>query len=339
VELYPLNPKQLARFREAVYPSGRKSDPCDAELLATFLANHRDKLHRWEPDLVETRLLAELVELRRKLVDERKSQQLRLLSTLKQYFPLIVTLFKDALISDFVLQLLKRWPSLTELQRANPKTLRSFLHRHGGIDNEQQTTLIKKIRSAMPLTKDPALMETYPLYVQSLVQQILELNKSVAQFDHKLKAVVAKHPDEPLFRRCPGAGEVLVPRLIAAFGSDRDRYQSAEEVQSYTGIAPIIQASGKSRVVSKRIFCPRFLRQTFHEFADQARRWSSWSRAYYKLKRSQGMKHQAAVRALAFKWIRIMFHLWKTRTLYSEAFYIQKLKEKGSPIIAFLEPI
>lgn len=336
VELYPINPKQLARFREAVYPSGKKSDPGDAELIARFLLNHRDQLRRWQPDDAQTRKLAYLAQLRRKLVDERTSLGLRLLGTLKLYFPLIMTLFGSTMTNQLVLELLKRWPSLSELKKAHPKALRDFFKRHGVTNADRQTTLIKSIRSATPLTEDSAIIETHTPYVQVIAGQILYLNQAVAEFDNKLRAALTAHPDDQVFRSVPGAGDVLIPRIIAAFGSDRERYQSAEEVQNRSGIAPLTKESGQSRTVSKRIACPKFLRQTFHEFADQARRWSAWSRAFYDLKKSQGMKHQAAVRALAFKWIRILFRLWKTRTTYSEAKYIENLKEKNSPILAFL---
>ena len=339
VELYPINPKQLARFRDAVYPSGKKSDPQDAELIAMFLLNHRPQLRRLQPDTPETRNLAYLVELRRKLVDERKSLSLRLISTLKLYFPLLLTLFADKITSELVLQLLKRWPSLTELKRAHPKSLRSFLQQHGISNEDRQTKLIESVRSAAPLTKDPVIIGTHSLYVQAVAQQIAHLNQAVAAFDDKLRTAVATHPDECLFRALPGAGDVFVPRLIAAFGSNRERYESAEEIQNSSGIAPITKESGKSRTVSKRIACSKFLRQTFHEFADQARRWSSWARAFYNLKKSQGMKHQAAVRALAYKWIRIIFRLWKDNAIYSESQYVQHLRDKNSPLIPFLDTI
>ncbi len=53
--VYPLNPKQLARFREAFYPSGGKNDPTDAELAARFLEHHRRQLRPYRPDSPETR--------------------------------------------------------------------------------------------------------------------------------------------------------------------------------------------------------------------------------------------------------------------------------------------
>ena len=337
IQIYPVNPKQLARYREAVYPAGGKSDPRDAQLLATFLLHHREQLRLWQPDTVETRRLAYLSQLRRKLVEERKSLGLRLESTLKLYFPSVLTLFQKTTISEFMGDLLDRWATLEQLQRAHPKALRHFFDKHGIRDEDRQTKLIDAIRSATPLTRDDALISTHALFVKSIARQIAETNRGVAEFEEELRRCVAQHPDEALFRALPGAGDALVPRLIAAFGSDRERYQSAEDIQNYSGIGPVTKRSGQSCSVHQRFACPKFLKQTFHEFADHARRWSAWSRAYYDLKRSQGMKHNAAVRALAFKWIRIMFRLWKTRSIYSEDAYLAQLHQKGSPLIPFLQ--
>ena len=281
--------------------------------------------------------MAHLAELRRKLVDQRKSLGMRLSSTLKLYFPIIVTLFGKSLTSDLILSLLRRWPSLAELKRPHPKTLRTFFAEHGVRNAERQTEWINAIRSATPLTKDAALIEPHALFVQSLTRQIEELNRAIAEFDDALERTAAEHPDESLFRALPGAGDALVPRLIAAFGSDRDRYASAENLQSYSGIAPITRRSGQVCSVTRRHACPKFLRQTFHEFADHARQWSSWSKAFYAMKRATGMKHHAILRALAFKWLRIIFRLWKTRATYSEAQYVNHLRQKNSPLIQYLE--
>ena len=204
-------------------------------------------------------------------------------------------------------------------------------------NHDQQTKFLDTVRTATPLTKDDALIQPRAMYVKSLAQQIRDLNSAIAEFDEELQKLAAAHPDQELFRSLPGAGDALVPRLIAAFGSDREKYTSAEQMQNHSGIAPITRQSGKSKHVCKRLACPKFLRQTFHEFADHARKWSSWSKAFYKMKRDTGMKHHAAVRALAYKWIRIIFRLWQNRELYSEQQYLQQLTKTNSPIIPFLE--
>src|SRR5438445_1016256 len=145
--------------------------------------------------------------------------------------------------------------------------------------------------------------------------------------------VFAHHPDQALFDSFPGAGPVCAPRLSAAFGTDRSRWQSATEVQSHSGIAPVTERSGKALWVHHRLACPKFVKQTFHEFADQSIRFSQWARAYYDQQRGRGNDHHAALRALAYKWIRILFRCWKDRKPYDEATYIEALRRHASPLI------
>src|SRR5580765_4937267 len=103
------------------------------------------------------------------------------------------------------------------------------------------------------------------------------LRAQIGVFDQRIAELVADHPDGALFRSLPGAGDALVPRLIVAFGTQRDRYQSAYEMQCYSGIAPVTEASGNSQWVHFRFTCPTFLRQTFHEFAGCSIQQSEWA--------------------------------------------------------------
>jgi transposase len=334
LRLYPVNPKQLARYREAINPSGSKDDPADARLLAQFLQHYGAQLRPLIPDTAATRQLGRLAEIRRKIVDERTRLTLQLSSTLKQYFPQLIELCST---QPLLLDVLLRWPTLALLKRVHVRTLRAFLKEHGLTNEERQTEFIQAVRGAVPLTRDEAVIEPNALYSSLLARQIQELSRTIAELEKQIAVKTQKHPDQHIFRALPGAGDALVPRLIVAFGTVRERYTSAEQMQCYSGIAPVTRQSGKSSHVSCRYACPKFLRQTFHEFADQARKWSSWSAAYYRHKRDTGCRHQAAVRALAFKWIRIMFHLWKTRSTYDESFYIQQLRKRNSPVVKFLE--
>ena len=89
---------------------------------------------------------------------------------------------------------------------------------------------------------------------------------------------VKNHPEERLFASFPSAGPVLVPRLIAAFGTQRDRYGTAADLQSLSGIAPVTERSGRQEWVHFRWACSHFLRQTFHEYAAHSIVTSAWAR-------------------------------------------------------------
>jgi transposase len=111
----------------------------------------------------------------------------------------------------------------------------------------------------------------------------------------------------------PRAGKVLALRLLTAFGSNRERFQHTDDVASMSGTAPITQQSGKSRQVVRRTACLNHFRLTLYEFANGARICCPWIRAYYNLQRSIGMKHHAAVRKLARRWIRLLIQVWTCR--------------------------
>ena len=125
----------------------------------------------------------------------------------------------------------------------------------------------------------------------------------------------------------------MAPRLLSAFGSERDRFQAASEVQEYSGIAPVTRRSGRQSQTVWRWSAPKFVRQSFHEFARLSIQHSAWARAYYELQRERGKSRHAAIRALAFKWIRIIYRCWKQRVAYDEAQYVQALVQRGSPLV------
>jgi transposase len=131
----------------------------------------------------------------------------------------------------------------------------------------------------------------------------------------------------------PHAGDNLAPRLLLAFGEDRSRYQSAQDILQYAGIAPVTERSGKKCWVHWRWSAPKFLRQTFIEWANESRKASVWAKAFYQAQKQAGKTHQEAIRSLAFKWIRIIFRCWKDRVAYDESKYLEALSQKGSTLV------
>lgn len=325
--LFPVHPATLANYRAAFFPSGAKDDPSDTDLLLDLLVHHRDRLRPWQPDTVETRTLQFLVEHRRRMVDEKTRQSHRLTAQLKLYFPQILGWFDDvdsALVGD----LLERWPTLEQLQKARPATLRQFFHQHNCRSAELIEQRLEQIRKAMAATHDQAVIQSSVSGARVLVQLIATLRKGIAELDRQIARLFANHPEFPLFNSLSGAGPALAPRLLAALGTQRDRYGSAHEIQCHSGIAPVLERSGNTQWTHVRRACPKFLRQTFHEWAGHSIGSSQWAREYYQHQRAKNKSHHAAVRALAFKWIRILYRCWKDRTPYDEARYLETLRRR-----------
>jgi transposase len=101
--------------------------------------------------------------------------------------------------------------------------------------------------------------------VQALVAQLRVTWQAIADFDTAIAQRAQAHLDA-----LPGAGAVFAPRLLVAFGAQRERFTSAEELQKYAGIAPVTERSGKQSWVHWRLQCPTCLRQTFVEWAAES---------------------------------------------------------------------
>jgi transposase len=332
--IFPVNPSTLAKYRRAFVPSGAKDDPTDAALALELLRRHPEKLTPLRRESEHMRALRRLVEARRDLVQDRVRVTNRLTFTLKDYFPQIVDWFRDK-ETDVFAAFLERWPSLQAAQRARRDTLVAFFHAH----NVRRASVIDKridaIQTERPLTSDPAVIEPALAVVATLLPQLRALSAGITHLDADIANRCAALPDFRLFADLPGAGPVFASRLLAAFGEQRDRFADAAAVQKYVGVAPVTERSGNKHWVHWRWACPTFLRQTFVEWAASSISHSFWARAFYDSHRAKGSSHNATVRALAFKWIRILFRCWIDRTPYDESRYLSALQKRQSPLLRF----
>lgn len=331
IQLCLPNPKSVARYREAFRPSGAKDDPNDGEVLCEIGRLHAEQFPRWTPNSPAGRLIQALVERRRKVVDDRTRLVLELQATLKLAYPLVLELFPEDLATALVLAFLGKWPSFAELKKARSQTVREFFYAQNSRSEDRIKERLKAIAEAKPLTEDLAAVQSARLATLDLVRRLRAIQESIDEYDETIAEAFQAHPDAFIFQSLPGAGAVMAPRLSAAFGDDRNRFASAVEPQQYFGIAPITVQSGQSRAVYFRRGCPKFLRQSIHEYAGISMRFCGWAHDYVQALKARGKTHQQAVRSLGFKWIRILFRMWKDRTVYDETKYLEGLRRRGSP--------
>jgi transposase len=334
--LYPINPRTVANYRKAFQPSRAKSDPIDARILVELLHKHRDKLPAWQPESAQIRALRQWVESRRMLVGEKVRLTNRIIAALKNYYPQVLDWFEDKDTQVFC-EFLERYPTLKAAQAATPAELTQFFRLHHVIRRSAITRRLEQIATAgIPLTEDPGIVEPMQWLLQTLIGQLKPLLLRLVELAAKIESCFTAMPDAAWFTALPGAGEHLAPRLLAAFGEDRSRFDNAQQMMCYFGIAPVKESSGKKNWTHWRWSCPIFLRQTFVEWANQSRHHCAWAQAYYRMQRAKGNSHPAAMRSLAFKWIRILFRCWKNREAYDEAKYLTALQRKRSPIVELL---
>ena len=280
VLIYPINPKSLSNYRKAFYPSGSKDDPRDADLVLDYLFKHRERIQLWQPRIPGGALSAPVVRATAQAgrsargVDQSVDRQLE--------------------------ELLSSGPEMGRsaqrqdgLRFSEPLAQPSgFAAGQAGHDSPlfQEPSGSGPRKVATKARRDPAgpgtdqrcvaIVTAASLLTQSLAAQIPQLNESIQRFDAKIEELFNNHPDPFIFNRLPGSGKALAPRLFGVFGEDRDRFQSAAEVQTVSGVAPLQRNSGKTRIVCYRWACPKFVRQGVHEFAAHSRHWCPWGASF-----------------------------------------------------------
>jgi transposase len=339
IRLHPINPITLQKYREAFVTSRAKDDAKDADYLADLLLTHHAKLKPWAPEDSATRAVQQLVFHRRAVVDERTGLSNRLIALLKQYFPQALVLCGDDLWRPLATAFLLKWPSLQAVQKAKSATLKQFYYLNGSRSAKLLAQRLALVQKAVPVTDQAAVIESFVLRVQLVCRQLQLVQRGVAEFDRQIAQAYAAHPDHEVFASLPGAGAVLGPRLLASMGSQRERFGAAADLQHYSGIAPVTKRSGGSCYIHRRYLCPKFHKQSFHEFAKESVLWSRWAAAYYLQQRTKGSPHHTAVRALAFKWQRIIWRCWQNHTPYQEAIYEAALRKRGSHLVSLFDRV
>lgn len=338
VHIYPVNPAAMANYRKAFAHGGGKNDPVDAKLLAQFIHHYPERLRPLRPDSELTRKLAAMARDRRRLVDQRADLANELTALLKAYFPAALALRPARSYSEFFLKFLQKYPSLAVAQSAGATRLRNFFH---GIGVKRKADdHVKVLMTAAPLTTDAATIEMSVLRVAAVIDQLQALTKHVKRYEKKMKLQLPQHDGYQVVKSLPGAAVNTQARIIAALGDDRNRFPTAESLQAASGIAPVTSQSGRQKFVNARSACPKFVKQTFHEYAGLSISQSRWAKAYYEQQKEKNKTKrngvQIAKRALAYKWQRIIHRLWISGEAYSEDRYIARLEATGSPLFKLI---
>ena len=152
----------------------------------------------------------------------------------KSYFPQVLTWFDDIrtiLVCDF----LTTWPTLESAQKVKPKTLEKFFREHNSVRQETIENRIASIKAAVPLTTDRAVINSSVLMIKALAAQMKTTIEAITEFDAEIEVLCRTHQDHHLFDSLPGAGPVYSSRLLAALGTDRERWTSVDELLCFSG--------------------------------------------------------------------------------------------------------
>lgn len=305
-EVYAINPRAVARYRERLGQAGVKTDPRDARVLADILRTDRH-LHRPLPhDSGLGRAVKAAARQHQEAVWVLHQTLSRLRSLLLEFYPTAIAAFPQ-LKHHAALAVLAAAPTPTRARRLSRRQVVAILHRVGRRNDPGLAEQILNALRAPALAQPVEVEESLGIAVTTLVAVAQAMLHGVAVLEAELGRVFEQHPQAGLLRSTPGLGPVLAARVLAEIGDDPTRFASVANLRSFAGTAPITRASGKARWVQARRIRNKRLADACHWWAFAALTWSPGARAHYDRRRAAGDHHNAALRHLANK---LLGKLW-----------------------------
>lgn len=312
-----IHPNKLKAARDRYTTSGAKSDPGDAYVLADLLRTDGHRFRELAPLSEATRKLRALVRTRDDLVKARVALANQLAAQLAVFWPGAAALF-HRLDSDIALAFLERYPTPEAAAGLGERRLAAFLRRTGYSGRKPAAELLARLRAAAQGQVGSVESEARGECVKALVRVLKTMLPQISELEGAIAVALTEHPDGPLFQSFPYAGAVSAAQLLSEIGDVRERFPSDDVLAMEGGVVPVTKRSGKTTSVGFRWACNKRLRKALTTWADNTRRGSPWSRAFYDRARQRGADHPHAIRILARAWLRVLWRCWQDRTPYLE---------------------
>lgn len=346
----PVNPDLVARRRG---PAKKKDDAEDARICCLLALDQFLELRKLIPHgeiAGELRAIARDDE--RACRDERRLLN-RLRSDLMSCFPAMLTIAGDDLGAAVVLKLLARWPSHELLAAADPADIEAFARaaKHGW--PARFAARIADALAAQQLPAKPYLVRAKTTTIALTATQLLALRQARKDWERRMTELLLgtvrygrdKHPKDPdpgkafpggdILLSFPGIGDRLAARIAGEIGDHIEQFDTPGGLQCYAGTAPVTRRSGRSEyVVARRLAHNRYLGAAVHQWAFCSLRKSQWARQFYDSKIAAGKAHHSALRALANRWIEILWHCLTKHTPYDETVHQRNRQQALQPLTA-----
>jgi transposase len=319
-QVFAINPRQVNRFKERYASSGAKSDKGDAHALADMVRIDRAQLRPMAGDSEQAQAVKVVARAHQTLIWERTRTYQRLRTALREYFPAALTAYADlTLTSTDAMELLIKAPTPMTGAKLTRTQIVAVLTRHRRRNRDAKAAAIQTALREQQLSLPEPVTAAYAATAAAHARLIIALNEQIAAMEEQVKTHFLAHPDAEIYLSMPGIGEITGARVLAEFGDDATRYDSAKARKNYAGTSPITRASGKNHTVQSRYIRNNRLADALQNQAFAALRASPGARRYYDKQRAREAGYNPALRQAGNRLVGILHGCLKTRTHYSEA--------------------
>jgi transposase len=343
----PVNPDQVARRRG---PAKKKDDAEDARICCLLALDQYQELRKLIPhgDLAgELRSIARDDE--RATRDERRLLN-RLRADLLATFPAALMIAGEDLGAPVILRLLARWPSHDQLTAASTEDIEAFARaaKHGW-----PARFAARVTDALAAEQLPVkdyLVRAKTGTIALTATQLLAIREQRRAWERRMGELLlgaprhgrGRKPKEPdpgkaipggdIYLSFPGLGDILAARIAGEIGDHIEQFTAPTGLQCYAGTAPVTRRSGRSElVIARRLAHNHYLGAAVQQWAFCSLRTSRWARQFYDSKIATGKRHHAALRALANRWLEILWHCLTKNVRYDESVHIRNRQQALQP--------
>lgn len=318
-QVFCINPVQSAKYRGRHSPSGAKSDPGDAHVLAEIVRLDREHHRPVAGDSSVAQEVRLLARAHQSMIWSRQHEANRLRSLLREYYPAALVMAGDDLAGRDTIAVLTAAPTPTQGRALSVTRIERVLRKAGRQRNVAPTA--QRIHAALTSEQLPpreGLDTAYGASALALLHVITTMNTQITWLQGEVEAVFRCHPDAEILTSLPGLGTILGARVLGEFGDDPHRYADARSRKNYSGMSPITRTSGTKRVVLARYARNKRLADALMQHAMSALNNSPGARAYYDQLRAKGNTHNQALRAVSRRLVGILHACLRDHVPYDE---------------------
>lgn len=321
--VYLIHPNSMDKFRKRYKSSGVRNDYLDAFVIANVVRTDLETLSMITPRSEITEELGIVLRDRESLIELKTRLTNQLIACLKEYFPQALKLFSD-ISCKTSLEFLQAFPTHSEALEVTSNQIESFLRKSNCLLPEKPQEIYQTLREKHFPPRAVVIRAKRELTL-ALVSQIKPLIEQIKAYDKRIDSLLEQHPDSQIFLSLPGVGKTLAAGMISLLGDERGRFDSPKQIQALGGTAPITKSSGSYSFAMFRFSCNKELRNILTQFAFTSITKSLWARSYYKQKRKEGKTNSHALRCLANAWVKVIFAIWKKKTVYNEDLHLASI--------------